>query len=213
MPFRVVPSRDRTLYRALGRGEDRRVWAGESLWEPGDDGSTCLWVRQGLVLLTRPGGCAVDVAGAGDLTGLSALGEARRRRTGAEALTDAVVTETAGSSLLAALRRGRHTLPLLLDSRGDELALARATAAGSGRGSAAARLARTLLALVERVGEEAGWLPVGVPHRILGELCGLHRSTVTTQLNDWIYRDLLEQDGRRLRVADPDGLALEAART
>jgi hypothetical protein len=35
-------------------------------------------------------------------------------------------------------------------------------------------------------------------------MAGLHRSTVTTLLNDWLYRDLLEDREPGWRIPDPE---------
>lgn len=52
-----------------------------------------------------------------------------------------------------------------------------------------------------RLTDAEGWLPPALTHALLGDLAGLHRSTVTTILNEWIYEGRLEQRGRCLRVA------------
>ncbi|NNK62691.1 MAG: hypothetical protein HKO98_05710, partial [Gemmatimonadetes bacterium] len=46
----------------------------------------------------------------------------------------------------------------------------------------------------------------GVTHRILAEWAGLHRSTVTTILNGWLFDDVLDQEGRALWVPPRGGL-------
>jgi DNA-binding transcriptional MocR family regulator len=52
-----------------------------------------------------------------------------------------------------------------------------------------------ILDLVERLGEPEGEgfrLPHWFTHQELADLAGAHRSTVTTALNDWIWRGVLD---------------------
>jgi CRP-like cAMP-binding protein len=122
------------------------------------------------------------------------------------ALTDVRLSRVDGGAVLRALRRTRRTLPLLVHELQQETERARRAAAGAGGLAAAERLAMVLLDLRDRFAGPEGWLPEGIPHRVLGELAGVHRSTVTTQLNAWIYEGVLRQQGRRVRIAKPGAL-------
>jgi CRP-like cAMP-binding protein len=57
-----------------------------------------------------------------------------------------------------------------------------------------------------RRGEAEYVIPIPLTHHTLGELAGVHRSTVTTLLNDWIYRDLLVARNPGWTIPDPDRL-------
>ena len=50
-------------------------------------------------------------------------------------------------------------------------------------------------------------IPLRLPHRVLADLAGCHRSTVTTILNDWIYEGILTQKDGRFLILDPESLA------
>jgi CRP-like cAMP-binding protein len=198
--FKVEPSRDRVLHRALMRAEGVSVRAGEVLWAARSEVGRCAHVREGLVAVRAPDGSALALAGPGELTALEGLGPAGSYRTRGEALTGAVVAWADGDLLLRRLRRGVHTLPLLIDGMHAEVSRAHRRAGRAGGGTAAERLAVVLTDLADRMSGPDGWLPVGITHQILGELAGLHRSTVTTVLADWTYHDRIEYRGRRLRV-------------
>lgn len=202
MPFAVVPTRDRTLHRVLRRYREDRWPAGTTLWSPGDPASTCLQVVSGLVTLHDDRGRTLEVVGPGELAGIAGLVAEATRETGAIARVDSTGVRPDGAAVLRALRRGIHTLPLLMQALREETRRARAVAAGSGGRSAAERLATVMAGLVRRFGGGEGELPDGLTHALLGELAGLHRSTVTTLLNAWIWEDLVEQEDRRIRVPD-----------
>jgi len=73
------------------------------------------------------------------------------------------------------------------------------------------RAGHVCLRLGESEGEgegegEAVRLPHCFTHRELADLAGAHRSTVTTSLNDWIWRGVLDTRRRSLLVTRP-GLA------
>ena len=89
-----------------------------------------------------------------------------------------------------ALRGSPKTLGTLLSSYDRDLAVARRIAGSSGS-SSKARIADILLDLADRLGDDDGRrirLDHWFTHQELADLAGAHRSTVTTALNDWIYR-------------------------
>lgn len=206
MFFQVVPSRDRTLYRVLKRGAERRSTAGEALWRADEPVAGCVYVLEGLVAVRSRAGRTLSVAGAGHLTALEALHDAHVYQTQGEALSEVVFRTADGAAVLRALRRGIRTLPLLLDGLHGQATLGQIVSGGGGGPDARARLAAVVLDLGRRLADGEGWLPRGLTHQIMGELAGLHRATVTTHLNDWIYRDWLGQHGRRLRIVDAQAL-------
>jgi CRP-like cAMP-binding protein len=210
MPFQVVPVRDRKLHGVLRRAAVTEVCAGEALWHAEDPAAECVHVHEGLVALLDPWGRARDVALPGELAALEALGEGATFVGGARALVRCRVARVEGRALMRALRRGQRTLPLMMEALVRERDRVRASAGGAGAASAEARLCVVVLDLVGRLTDPAEPLPAGLTHQLLGEIAGLHRSTVTTLLNDWLYRNLVELRGRRLRIATPDDLALGA---
>lgn len=212
MPLPVIPARDRTLNRVLRRGITRCVDADTDLWALGEEATHCALVRQGVLALYDGSGRATEVVGPGELGGFEALGHARSYRTTARSRTELVWVAVDGLAALRALRRAIHTLPLLLDALDAEARRAHRRAGGAGSLPAAARLADVLVDLDTRFGAPGEWLPRGLTHQLFADLAGLHRTTVTAHLNDWLYRDWVGQRGRRLRVLRADALRALAAR-
>ncbi len=205
----VEPRRDRALHARVERGRVERVRRGAAVW-PGRAPGTrsgpprVVYVRDGFVLVRGlDTGAALALVGPAHLTALEALAGAEFRTRG-EAVTDATVVRLDGPAVLRGLGRTTHTLPRLLDALHRAAEEGADWSARAGGPDAAARLTHVLADFGARLADDEGWLPACVTHRLLAELAGLHRSTVTTLLNDWIYDGSLGQRGRRLRV-DPPG--------
>lgn len=204
MYYVADPRRDRVLARLVSEGRVEPVSRGDMLWVggPGPAAARCVFLIEGLVVVrTAPGGAAVALAGPSHLVGLEALSGAAYR-TEAEALTPARVVRLEGPTVLRRITRTTHTLRGVVDALHREATRLAEVGARAGGPDAATRLARVVVALAQRLADARGCLPAAVTHQLLADLAGLHRSTVTTTLNDWIYRGLLGQEGRRLRV-DP----------
>jgi CRP-like cAMP-binding protein len=70
--------------------------------------------------------------------------------------------------------------------------------------SARARIADVILDLSRRLGEDEGRrirIPHWFTHQELADLSNVHRSTVTTTLNEWIYEGVLKEGQKSLIVA------------
>ena len=103
----------------------------------------------------------------------------------------------------AILRTSQHALTTYLEVKERDLHLVRSAVAGSPGPTARERLAGVIIDLAERLGEPVGSgvrIPHWFTHRELADLAGAHRSTVTTALNDWIWRGVLATRGRSLVV-------------
>lgn len=226
MPLLVVPTRDRALWQIVKRAPETTLRRGERVSCLADGIPRCLYVREGFVAVWR-GPTVQCVAGAGHMTGLEAalvrrVGEAPRRPgdggpptgrglagrllSGIEALTPARVAVVPGHRALEGIRRGKWTLPLALEAMDDPVR--RAVAVERGGGEAALALASVLREAAGAVGTVCAdgtvRLPPCVPHRVWAAWSGLHRSTVTTLLNDWIFEARIGQTGRAL-VLPPRG--------
>ncbi len=96
-----------------------------------------------------------------------------------------------GQSLGRTLQTAEKTFAQFLRSSHEDLARARHQGAGRVGPSTPQRLADVLMDLAQRFGSEQGaglLLQLRLTHGELADLAGAHRSTVTTLLNDWIYR-------------------------
>jgi CRP/FNR family transcriptional regulator len=214
MPLKVVPQRDRKLNRVVKRGVTRGLVRGESLFAPGDESNSVLLVRTGHILLTHGHGTSqekvVGLVGPWELTGEEGLLPGTSRRTGARAGEPAQVVLLDGGGVIRALQTGPKTFSAYLLAKEEELAMARTLAGPRREGSASEKLRALLLDLAKRLGkvEEKGSvrIPIRLTHKVLANLSGTHRSTVTTLLNDWIYDGVLQQTQGQIRILDPGAM-------
>jgi len=219
MPLKVVPKRDRKLYRAVKRGETRPLGKGEILCRTGEPARDVFLVREGHLRHVRPGGeaeeesphrgTAVAVTGPWELAGEEALLSGAHRRFTLMAGEATQVTVVDGPSARSALRTSQKTLEAFLAAKEEELALARELGEARRSGGARSRLGALLLHLASRHGKREGegvHLPLFLTHQLLADLAQAHRSTVTTLLNDWIYTEVLEQEGQGIWIRRPNAL-------
>ncbi|MGD2067442.1 MAG: helix-turn-helix domain-containing protein [Gemmatimonadota bacterium] len=223
MPFRVRPFRDRLLNRLVKRAPLEELGQGAVPIRAADPASDVVLVREGHLQLelARPSTerRAVDVVLPWEVTGTEAVLRAGLYRWDAVAPAPAVVQRLPGSEVRRVLQRAEGTLDAFLLASRERLALARLLGHGATGTTAAQRLGLLLLHLGGRAvrpdprdtdpGPPEGRggpldLPFRITHRALGEMAGLHRSTVTTLLNDWLYRDLLEDREPGWRIPDPE---------
>jgi CRP/FNR family transcriptional regulator len=220
MPLKVVPRRDRKLYRLVKRGETLKLRRGETLYSEGDRSVHLFLIRAGHLRLYRwndqeqrgRGPALRQVAailGPWELAGEEALLPDAPRRLTALAGEPVEATVLEGREARRVLQTSQKTFEAFLRAKEEELTLARALARARSVGGAKARLGTLLLHLSARLGkpEDTG-IPIPIPlsHQVLANLCAAHRSTVTTLLNDWIYDGVLKVEGRGYRILEPDAL-------
>jgi CRP-like cAMP-binding protein len=213
MPLRIEPVRDRKLYRIIKAAPERATRKGEVIFEQGEIASSVYLVEAGHVCLklggSSDGARTVAVAGPYELFGEEGMVPGSLRPYAAVAGERGTVIPLDGSTVRAILRSSQHTLTAYLEVKERDLDVLRRAATGSPGASARERLAAVILDLVERLGEPEGdriRLPHWFTHKELADLAGAHRSTVTTSLNDWIWRGALATKGRSL-IVPQSGLA------
>lgn len=215
MPLLVEARRDRKLNRLVKAAEVRRLGRLERLFRAGDPAGDVFLVRSGFLRLVEPatGTCperTVGVAGPWEILGEEAMAEGRVRRYDCVAGEKTTYQALDGAAVFHVIKTTRRTFAALLDGLARDLERARHLTAGSAGPSARARLAHVLVDLGRRWGREEGdgvLIPHHVTHQVLADLGGVHRSTVTTTLNDWIYEGILAQAGRGILLTRPDRLA------
>lgn len=212
MPIRVIPRRDRKLYRLIKDGAVTEYSRRKKLYAAGDVADAVYVVLDGHIQLALPGfgetrESIAAVAGPGELFGEEALVPGSPRKYAAVTGEASRIVSMSGASVFKAFRGSPKTLSVFLQARDDDLAAARSRIGAAGR-STKARLAGVILYLAHRLGESDGEgtlrLHQWFTHRELADLAGAHRSTITTTLNEWIYDGVLRQDGHELIVADAD---------
>lgn len=211
MPLRVEPVRDRKLYRLIKAAPERVVRKGEPIFGEGEPAVGVYVVRRGHVCLrlgTGERGRTAAVAGPSELFGDEAMVPGSLRRYAAIAGERSALVALDGPTVRGVLRTSQHTLTAYVEVKECDLEVLRRAATGSPGATAVERLAGVVLDLLGRLGEPEGKglrLPHWFTHRELADLAGAHRSTVTTCLNDWIWRGVLETRGRSLLVP-PQGM-------
>lgn len=213
MPFRVVPARDRLLNRLVKRAAVQEVGRGDAVIRAGEPATHVLLLREGLLHVEeRPDrrddgpGRVVDLVFPRELAALDALSHGTHRWS-LVAEEPARIQLLDGGGVRRVVRRAEGTFDAWHRADRRRLELFRRLGPGASA-PAAERLGRVLLHLAERAGGEEAIpeLPVRVTHRVLGEMAGLHRSTVTTLLNDWLYRGHLEPLDPGWRLTAPRAL-------
>lgn len=215
MPFRLEPPRDRKLYRLVKKAPRVSLSKGQRLYAPGDPALEVYLVRDGVMRLVLPGmergrdERTVAVALPWELFGDEGL-TAGHRRYGAVAATSCVVQPLPTDGVLHGLKTARSSLDAYLEGVEREMHRLRHAQGGSRGPSAPQRVAEVLLDLAERCGDREGRrvvLPVRLTHRVVADLAGAHRATVTTLLNDWLYEGILAtDDDHHLILARPTDL-------
>jgi CRP-like cAMP-binding protein len=214
VPLRVEPRRDRKLNRLVKVAEVRRMRRGESIGEAGDQSSHVYLVRSGyfrLVERTGRGGeeRTAAVAGPWELLWEEGMrpGPRRYRCLAGEPSS---VQALDPHEVRLVLKSTEQTFDALLDGVRRDLELARRLTVGGAAPAASQRLAMVVADLAARWGQPAGkgtLIPQRLTHRVLADLAGAHRSTVTTILNDWLYQGVLASARRGILIAQPERLA------
>ena len=199
LPFRLIPPRDRKLFRLVKKAEGIRLVKGRTLYGAGDPAKEVFLVRSGFVRLVLPAmekgrpERTVGVALPWELFGDEAFTEGQRRY-GAIAGSTCSVLPLSKSGVLHGLKTAKSSLDAYLEGVERELHRLRHAQGGSHGPSAAQRLAEVLIDLGDRCGEPDGrrvQLSERLTHQVLADLAGAHRATVTTLLNDWLYDGVL----------------------
>jgi CRP/FNR family cyclic AMP-dependent transcriptional regulator len=208
MPLRLEPVRDRRLQRLVKAATAVATRKGDVIFRCAEPAGHVFLVGEGHVCLQLGDGSAdartVAVAGPWELFGEEGMVPGSLRPYTAVAGERGSVIPLEGPDVRAVLRSSQHTLTTYLEVKERELQLLRSAAGGSPGPTARQRLAVVIVDLIERLGEPEGdgtRLPHWFTHRELADLSGAHRSTVTTCLNDWIWRGVLDTRGRSFTVS------------
>ena len=199
MPFLLVPPRDRKLFRMVKKAETVHLVKGRSLYAPGDEAREVFIVRTGFIRLVLPGmepgrpERTVSVALPWEMFGDEAL-RAGHRRYGAIAGATCTLHPLPKAGVMTGLKTAKGSLDAYLEGVEQELYRLRHAQGGSHGPNAAQRLAEVLIDMGQRCGEPVGrriHLSQRLTHQVLADLARVHRATVTTLLNDWVYDGVL----------------------
>jgi CRP-like cAMP-binding protein len=219
MPFRLVPQRDRSLFRLVKQAEAVHLVKGRALYRSGDPAREVFLVQSGFVRLNLPGmeerspERTVAVALPWEMFGDDAFTD-DLRRYGAVAGSRCTVLPLPKAAVLRGLKTAKSSLEAYLSGSQRELHRLRHQRGGSRGPTTAQRLAEVLIEIGARCGEPSGRgvrIGVRLTHHVLADLAGAHRATITTLLNDWLYRGILATDAQHhLELRRPSDLWVAA---
>ena len=195
--------------RELGRGED--------LFREGDPGDALHVLVDGKVKICRAAGDGrenvIAILGPGDLIGELAIFDAQPRGATASAVVDCVLATLAERDFRDWLAEFPAVSADLLRALAVRLRQTNEAMADLVFTDVPGRIAKTLLGLAERFGEEDGD-DVRVAHDLtqeeLAQLVGASRETVNKALSDFAARDWIRLDGRAVILLDRERLARRA---
>ena len=200
MPLKVIPRRDQKLNKLIKAASPIEYRKSEKIYTIDDESPLAYLVQGGHVRLTLPRtgphpDRTVAVVGPAELFGEEAVSMAALRRYTAVAGSVCTLLPLSGIAVFNALRGSPKTLATFFSMWDADLASARRVSGLSGS-SSKARIAEVIMDLARRLGTEEGRrirLEHWFTHQELADLSGTHRSTVTTVVNDWIYKGALKQ--------------------
>jgi len=181
------------------KAETVHLVKGRPLYAPGDEAREVFIVRTGFIRLVLPGmepgrpERTVSVALPWEMFGDEAL-RAGHRRYGAIAGATCTLHPLPKAGVMTGLKTAKGSLDAYLEGVEQELYRLRHAQGGSHGPNAAQRLAEVLIDMGQRCGEPVGrriHLSQRLTHQVLADLARVHRATVTTLLNDWVYDGVL----------------------
>ena len=213
MPLRLIPRRDRQLNKLIKTAEVAVFKKKSVIYQQGQESTHIYIPRSGHVRLTvhhRRSGSRKTLAiiGPNELFGAEAINVGNERLYTAVAGSDCEIYMLRSDKIMVALRKSPATLKSLLASQAEDLAVVRAIV-GQSWAPSRTRVAHVLLDLGCRLGHDNGrriHLGHWFTHQVIADLAGVHRSTVTTAINDWIYQGILQQSLKNLVINKPGAL-------
>jgi len=155
-------------------------------------------VNSGLVLVAESvDGVVIDICGQEDFFGFRCLSNVAKYLEHAEAVTDVEIMKWSRQELADLLRKDLGASLALAKVLADNLARANERIKSFGKEQISARLLRLLLYLGERYYEHDGEVILPhITHEVIARYLGTSREIVTSTLNDFKRRKMLDYAGR-----------------
>lgn len=183
--------------------------AGDWIYHPGDPADRMFVVAAGQVKLLQHGPDGKDVvfqlAAEGDLIGAQAAIRTSTYTDGAQAHSDCCLLQIARDDFQALLERQHGITMKVLEFAGAQLEQAREVISGLSTGSAEQRIARTLLRLAERHGEQGTdglLIQLSLPQQDLAAMTGTTIETVSRTLSQLRQQGLIKSGRRWISLTD-----------
>ena len=192
---------------------------GQTLFERGDAGDGCYWLRRGVlaVLIASANGeqRILALLGAGAVVGEVAMIDGQPRSATVQAVRDCVLTFVSRAAFTDVVRRNPGLYSDLVATLAARLRQSDEDMVASTFLTVRARVARALLEFARQLGEEVGPGRILIRHRItqsdLAAMAGVARESVSRTLRGWNRQKILEGSSRAGYVVHKTRLTREAA--
>ena len=187
---------------------------GDTVFREGEPGDALYVVLDGKVKIVRTAADGREnllaVLGPGELLGELAVFDGFARTANAVALTDATLARLAHADFARYLTQRPGVAVELLRVLAERLRATNAAMADLVFTDVPGRVAKTLLALAGRFGDDAGRVEHDLTQEEIAQLVGASRETVNKALADFAARGWLRLDGKAVEILDRDRLERRA---
>jgi CRP/FNR family transcriptional regulator len=195
----------RDVSRRLLLGErPLKLREGETLFERGDTGDGCYWLRRGVLAVYVASATGdqriLAILGQNAIVGELAMIDGLPRSASVRALRDCELTFVSRAAFTEMLQRHPELYRDIVTTLAARLRQTDEDMAASSFQTVRARVARALLQYARHLGEEVGSGRVLIRHRItqsdLAAMAGVARESVSRTLSDWQRQKILEGSSR-----------------
>lgn len=177
---------------------------GETLFERGDAGDGCYWLRRGVVAVRVASATGeyriLAILGPGAIVGELAMIDGLPRSASVQAVRDCELTFVSRAAFAETLRRHPELYVDIVTTLAARLRQSDEDMVASSFLTARARVARALLQFARQLGEEVGSGRILIRHRItqsdLAAMAGVARESVSRTLREWHRQKVLEGSSR-----------------
>jgi len=192
---------------------------GQTLFERGDAGDGCYWLRRGViaVLITSANGeqRVLAILGAGAVVGEIAMIDGLPRSATVQAVRDCELTFVSRAAFTEMMGRHPELYRDIVMTLAGRLRQSDEDMVASSFLTVRARVGRALLQLARHLGEDLGSGRIRIRHKIsqsdLAAMAGVARESVSRTINEWLRQKVLEGSARTGYVVHEAKLKGEAA--
>ena len=192
---------------------------GETLFERGDAGDGCYWLRRGVLAVSVTSASGeqriLAILGAGAIVGELAVIDGLPRSATVQAVRDCVLTFVSRAAFAGLLDRHPNLHADIVGTLAARLRQSDEDMVASSFLTVRARVARALLELARHLGEDVGAGRIRIRHKItqsdLAAMAGVARESVSRALGGWNRQKIVEGSARAGYVVNEARLKREAA--
>ena len=195
----------RELSRKLLAGERTlKLREGETLFERGDAGDGCYWLRRGVLAVCVASATGeqriLAILGPGAIVGELAMIDGLPRSATIQAMKDCELTFISRAAFIEMLRQHPELYIDIATTLAGRLRQSDEDLVASSFLTVRARVARAMLQFARQLGEEAGPGRILIRHRMtqsdLAAMAGVARESVSRTLRDWQRQKIVEGSSR-----------------